>query len=202
MNTIIVEKNENGDDVYYDVFSKLIESRIVFLFGTIDDSLATDIVATLMHLDAQNDHDPISLYINSDVSDFRAAMMVYDTLKLLHSEVRTYCLGAASSEIALILAAGAKGHRYASENAVISLAQLSHEGSRYGDLKNAEIALAQSKKDNDMFLSALALETGRSVKSVSKDIEHLRFMTANEAVKFGVIDGVIGDDGKKNAKAK
>src|SRR5271170_3075847 len=140
MNTVITEKTENGD-VSYDVFSKLIESRILFLYDYITDDIATDIVATLLYLDHENDKDKISIYLNSEGGDIESIFMIYDMMKMIKSPIETLCIGQAMGESTLILAAGTPGMRYATKNSIIRINQLAHAYSAYSDMTNAEILL-------------------------------------------------------------
>lgn len=190
MNTIITQQTDNGE-VSFDVFGKLVESRILFLQGFIDDGMATDISATLLYMDSQNDKEQISLYINSEGGDIRSVFMIYDIMKMINSPIQTLCTGSAFDESALILAAGSKGLRVATQNAIICLNQLDHLGSRYSDLLGAEISLEQSKKDNTRFITALSKCTGKSIKTLLKNLERHRYMSSNEGKKYGIIDTVL-----------
>jgi ATP-dependent Clp protease protease subunit len=201
MNTIITEKTEHGE-VAYDVFSKLVESRILFVYGFVEDAIATDVAATLMFLDSQDDKSEISLYLNTEGGDVRSIFMIYDIMKMITSPIKTYCMGSSVHEAALLLAAGAKGKRYATASSTICLSQLNHEGSHVSDIKNAEARFQQSKKDNDKFISALAYECGKSIKSVMKDIDQERYFSLHEAKKYGIIDCIVGEkEIKKDVKS-
>lgn len=173
------------------MFGKLVESRILFLSDIISDDIATDIIASLLYLDHENDRDKISLYINSEGGDIQSAFMIYDVMRMVSSPIETVCIGSALKEAALILAAGTKGMRFATQSSVISISQLEHEGSMYLDLVKAETILEKSKGDNKRFVEALSLCTGKTVKTLSKDTERERFMTVNEAKDYGLIDNVI-----------
>lgn len=190
LNTIITEKTDNGE-VSYDVFGKLVEKRILFICGEIDDGLATDISATLLHLDTQDDTKEISLYMNTPGGDIRNIFMIYDIMKLITSPIKTYCMGTVSNEAALLLAAGTPGLRYATKNSTISMSELHHTGSHYSDMSNAEIYLKQSISDNDKFIEALSLNTKKSVKTLQKDCIHTFYLTSPEAKKYGIIDQII-----------
>jgi ATP-dependent Clp protease, protease subunit len=188
MNTIINEMTENGM-VSYDIFGKLIENRVLFLYGYITDSLATDIVASIIYLDHKS-NEPISIYINSEGGSCRNIFMIYDAMRLSVSKINTYCIGSAMHESLLILAAGNK--RYATRNSAICLNQLDHIGMQYSDLPNAEIRFAQSKKDNDKFIKALSKCLDKSFTTVFKDSEKEFFMTSVDAKKYGIVDTIIG----------
>jgi ATP-dependent Clp protease, protease subunit len=190
MNTIITQQTENGE-ISFDVYSKLVESRILFLQGYIDDAIATDISATLLFMDSQNDTDQISLYINSEGGDTRSVFMIYDIMKMIASPVQTLCTGSAFHEASLILAAGTNGLRLATQNATICLAQLDHNGSDYGNLQKAEAILHQSKKDNDKFMTALADCTGKNIKTLMKDLAQPVYMSPKQALKYSIIDRIL-----------
>lgn len=189
MNTLITEKTADGE-VSYNVYSKLIESRVLFLHHYINDAVATDIVATLFYLDGLNDKDKISIYVNSDGGDITSVFMIYDVIKMLNSPVETFCLGTAFGEAALILAAGTKGMRYATKSSVIRLNQL-YNGSRHGDLQSAKILLDQFKKENHKFLSALSQCTGKSLKEIEKNTDRDLYLIPTDAKKYGIIDSII-----------
>jgi ATP-dependent Clp protease protease subunit len=192
MNTIITEINDKGEEIAYDVFSKLIDSRILFLHDYISDEIATDIVATLIYLDHQNE-EKISLYINSEGGSIESVFMLYDTISMLKSPVETLCMGSAIGEPALLLAAGTKGMRFATKSSVICINQLYHKYSVHSDMTKVEIMLEQSKKENNRFLEALSKCTGKSIKKLTKDTERDFFMSVNDAKKYGIIDEIIGD---------
>lgn len=199
MNTIITEKTEDGHELSYDIFSKLIHSRILFLHDFITDEIATDIVATLLYLDHENDQDKISIYLNSGGGDIESVFMIYDMMKMIKSPIETLCTGAALGESALILAAGTKGMRYATKSALICLNQLNYSYSKHSDMINAEITLQQAKKQNKKFLTALHDCIGKTVKELSYDTERDLYLTPTAAKKYGIIDSIIGD---KDAKVR
>lgn len=194
MNTIITELTDNGE-VSYDVFSKLVDNRILFLYNHIDDDIAADIVAALLYLDhnCEDIEKKISLYINSESGDIRSIFMIYDMMRMIKSPIETFCIGSAAGEPALILAAGTKGMRFATKNSIIKLGQLTHCRSIHSDIMNAEILLDQLKKDNIKYLEAMHECTGKSLKTLTKDSEKDFYMTADIAKKYGFIDAIIGD---------
>ena len=197
MNTIITERTENGE-VSYDVFTKLVDSRILFLYDTITDEIAMNVVATLFYLDRQDDSKTISLYINSDGGDIRSVFMIYDIMKMISSPIETFCTGAAMYESALIWAAGTKGKRYSTKSSTICINQLRHYGSDYTPLEGAEIRLKLSRNDNKRFIQALSSCVERPYKTVLKDSEREFYMSPYIARKYGIIDTIIGDsDAKK-----
>lgn len=197
MNTVITEKTDNGE-VSYDVFSKLIESRILFLYDYIGDETATDIVATLLYLDHNNDQDKISLYINSEGGDIESIFMIYDMMKMIKSPIETLCIGTAFGEIALILAAGTPGMRYATKSSTVRVNQISFPYSMHGDMSDAEIAMGRNKMENKKFLQAFSDCTRKPIKHILHDTQREFYMSPEAAIKYGIIDAVVkrGDDEK------
>lgn len=200
MNTIITEKNERGEEVAYDVFSKLIDSRILFLHDYIDDNIATDIVATLLYLDHITDEEKISLYLNTEGGDIESVFMIYDTIAMINSNIETVCMGEVMNEAVLLLAAGAKGMRFATKSSFVCINQLGHKYSAHRDMTKVEIMLEQSKKENTRFLTALSECTGKSIKKLTKDTERDLFLDPNTAIKYGLIDEILGDKDAKKAR--
>lgn len=194
MNTVITEKNDRGEEISYDVFSKLVDSRILFLYDYITDDIATDVVATLLHLDHLSDNEKISLYLNSEGGDTESVFMIYDIMKLVKAPIATYCIGSAFGGSALILSAGKKGMRYATKSSVIKINQLAHSYSKYSDMVSAEILLEHSKKENKKFLDAMHSCTGKSLKVLTRDTERDLYMSPDSAKKYGIIDSIIGSD--------
>ena len=178
---------ENEDR--FDVFSKLINSRVLFINDFIDDKSAVDIVAALMCLDKHN-HDKITIFINSDGGDIRNIFMIYDIIKSLSSPIETFCIGTAMGESVLLLAAGTKGSRIISKNSDIGVSQIAHNGIGYYDLTNAKISHEKNKKDNEVFLKELSKCTGKSLKIIKSDTQRQLFLTPQEAVKYGIVDKV------------
>lgn len=190
MNTIITEKTENGE-ASYDVFSKLIDSRIIFLHDYITDEIATDIVATLLYLDNQDSKEKISLYINSEGGSIESIFMIYDIIKMIESPVETFCIGSAFGEVALLLAAGTKGMRIATPSSIVCLNQLLSPASRYVDMVAAKILFEQENKLNSTFMAALSECTGKSLKTLYKDMDRELYLNPTDAKKYGLIDIVV-----------
>jgi len=191
VNTVITEKTEHGD-VSFDVFSKLVDSRILFLSEYINDQIATDIVATLLYLDHENDKDKISLYINAESGDIESVFMVYDMMKMIKSPIETFCIGSAIGEPALILAAGTKGMRYATKSSVVCINQVSHSYMSVANMSKIDIMMDRNKKENDKFIAALSDCTGKSIKKIIKDTQRDHYMSPDAAKKYGIIDSVVG----------
>lgn len=194
MNTIITEINANGEEVSYDVYQKLVDNRILFLYDVITDDIATDIVATLLYLDNQDDSKKISLYINSPGGEISSVFMIYDTIKMINSPIETLCIGNAEREAVLIVSAGDKGMRYATKNSFFSLSQLvNHYDAQIVNMTNAEILLNKHKQDNEKFLKAVAKCSGKTYRKIVKDTERQFYLDTKEAVKYGIIDAIVGE---------
>lgn len=190
MNTVVVEKTPEGE-VTCDVYSKLINSRIVFLSDYVDDRVATDVVATLFYLDSCDSSNEISIYINSEGGDVRSIFMIYDVMQLIKSPIKTVCVGSATFASAVLLAAGTKGHRYATKSSLICISQLSHDDVTYGDLTGIKINFEQLKKANKKVIETIAKHTGKKNSIVAKDCERKMFMTPTQAKRYGIVDHVL-----------
>lgn len=191
MNTLINEETELGD-IPVDIYDKLAASRVLFISDDVNDKLATDIVATLLVLDAENTNEEISLIINSEGGDIRSVFMIYDMMQIIRSPIKTICVGSALDEAVLILASGTSGMRYATPNAVICPGQLIQEEYHYGDLSNARDVLGRIQADNKSYMTALAKKTNKKYTEVMADFERKKFMTPKQAKSYGIIDGIIG----------
>lgn len=191
MNTIISGRTADSQEITYDTFAKLADSRVLFITGYITDEIASDMVATLLYLDCV-ENKKISLYINSEGGDIRNVFMIYDMINILSSPVETICVGSAECESALILAAGTKGMRFATKNATICLNQLLSNTPHQADITIAETVLKENKNNNGKFVKELSSCIGKSIKIVRKDTEREKYFTAIAAKKYGIIDNVIG----------
>lgn len=187
MNTIITETTEQGV-IAIDIFSKLANDRIFFINNYVDDKVAADLCAALLLKDVMDNSEKISIFINSEKGDIRAVFMIYDTIKILKSPIETICIGTVMDEIVLLLAAGTKGMRYATENSMIGINQLIHDKSYYSNLTDAKSVLDRSIQDNKDFMKALAKSTGRKISDISKNLDRKQFLTAKQAIKYGLID--------------
>lgn len=190
MNTIITEKTPAGE-IQYDVFSKLVSDRILFLYDYIDDRVATDTVATLLYLDSLDSESQINIYINSEGGNVRSVFMIYDIMLLVKSPIQTICLGAATGAPALLLAAGAPGFRSATKSSFLCINQLQADSAMYVDMTDAKIAFSQLRRDNKKFIENVAKVTGKKVAQVTKDSERKLFMNPTQAKRYGLIDNVL-----------
>lgn len=191
MNTLINEMSEHGP-MAVDIYQKLSSSRILFIYDSIDDQLATDIVASLILLEAEDPFEKISLYINSDGGDIRNVFMIHDMMQIVQSPIETICVGSALNEAVLLLVSGTKGMRKAYPNALICASQLSQEKYYYSDLSNAKGVLERIQKDNKDYMSLIAKKTDKKVLEVMSDFERKKFMSAKQAKTYGIIDSIVG----------
>ena len=183
----ILEKSSNREYAY-DLYSRLLKDRIIFLTGEINDNLSSIIIAELLYLDSLN-HDDIYLYINSPGGSITSGMSIYDTMNYIKSDVRTIAIGISASMAAFILASGTKGKRSALPNAEVMIHQpLGGASGQATDIKiAAERIIALKKKLNNI----LAQNTNQKLSTIEKDTERDNFMDAPSALKYGLIDEII-----------
>ncbi|MBQ9693853.1 MAG: ATP-dependent Clp endopeptidase proteolytic subunit ClpP [Kiritimatiellae bacterium] len=185
---IVVEKTAMGERSY-DIYSRLLQDRIIFLGGPIDDHVANVVVAQLLFLQSQDPKRDISLYINSPGGVVTAGMAIYDTMQFLTCDVATYCIGQAASMGAVLLAAGAKGKRYALPNARIMIHQ--PLGGAEGQCTDIQIQAAEIQRMKQTLNEILAHHTGQPLETVFKDTERDNFMSAEQARDYGLVDMVV-----------
>ncbi|MDD2435393.1 MAG: ATP-dependent Clp protease proteolytic subunit [Bacilli bacterium] len=185
----VIERTNNNERVY-DLYSRLLKDRIVILTGEIDDDSANIIVAELLYLDSLN-HDDISLYINSSGGSVTSGMAIYDTMNFIKSDVSTICIGIAASMAAFILSSGTKGKRYCLPNSEIMIHQ--PLGGVQGQATEIKIAAERILKLKEKLNIMLANNTGQDFKKVEIDTERDNFMTAKEAVSYGLIDEILSN---------
>lgn len=186
----IIEKTNNGERAY-DIYSRLLKDRIIFLCGEIDDVNSNTIVAQLLYLDSLN-HGDISLYINSPGGSVNGGMAIYDTMNHIKSDVSTICVGIAASMAAFILSSGTKGKRYALPNSEVMIHQ--PLGGAQGQATDIKIAAERILKLKDKLNIMLANNTGQELKKVEMDTERDNFMTAKEALEYGIIDKILENE--------
>ena len=184
----IVEKSQRGERVY-DIFSRLLEERIVFLAGPITDLNANVVIAQMLYLVSKDPKRDIKLYINSPGGSVTAGLAIYDTMQYIKCSVSTICIGLTASMAAIILAAGTKGKRFALPNAEILLHQVM--GGAQGQATEIEITAKQIVKIKASINQILSNHTGKSIEVVEKDTDRDFYMTAPEAKEYGLIDEVI-----------
>ncbi|HMB65450.1 MAG TPA: ATP-dependent Clp protease proteolytic subunit, partial [Patescibacteria group bacterium] len=173
----------------YDIYSRLLKDRIVFLGEPISDSVANIVIAQLLFLDAQDKSKEIKFYINCPGGSVSAGMGIYDTIQYLKCDVSTICVGMAASMGATLLAAGTKGKRYALPNSEVMIHQVM--GGAEGQATDVSIRAQHILKIKEKMNKILAKHTGQPVSKVEKDTDRDRFMTADEAKKYGLIDKII-----------
>jgi len=185
----VIEKTHYGERAY-DIYSRLLKDRIVFLAGPIIDPVANSIIAQMLYLAAQDPQKEIKFYINSPGGILTSALAIYDTMQYVKCPVSTVCVGAAASGAAVLLAAGTKGKRFALPNAEVLLHQVAISGLA-GQAVEVEIAAKQVVKLKDKINKILARHTGQSLERLEKDTDRDFYLSAQEAKEYGIIDEVI-----------
>ena len=173
-----------------DPYTKLFEDRIIFLGTPINDEIANAVVAQLLCLQSMDAERQISMYINSPGGSFTALTAIYDTMRYIKPDIQTVCLGQAASAAAVILAAGTKGKRLALPNSRILIHQPATEGG-YGQSSDLEIQAKEILRIRELMEKMLADDTGQGVDKVSRDIERDKYLTAQEAVEYGIVDDIL-----------
>ena len=184
----VIEKSQFGERAY-DIYSRLLKERIIFLSGPINDASANTVIAQLLFLQHEDPKKDIYLYINSPGGSVTATLAMYDTMKHIKPDVSTICVGIAASGAAVILAAGAKSKRYALPNAEVMIHQVM--GGAEGQATEIEITARHMIKIKDRLNKILAEATGQPVKKVEADSDRDFYMDADEAKKYGMIDAVL-----------
>ena len=184
----VIEKSAIGERVY-DIYSRLLKERIVFLGGPIDDPLANTIIAQLLFLEHQDPKKDILLYINSPGGSVTSTLAIYDTIQYVKCDVSSLCLGMAASGAAVILAAGKKGKRFALPNAEILLHQVMGEAG--GQATEIEIAAKQILRVKRQLNQILAKHTGQPISKIAKETDRDFWLTPEEAKKYGIVDEII-----------
>ena len=185
---MVVEKTSSGERAY-DIYSRLLKDRIIFIGSPIDDSVANAVIAQLLFLESQNAKEDIKMYINSPGGVVTAAMAIYDTMQYVKPEVQTICLGMAASAAALLLAAGKKGKRMILPNGEVMIHQVL--GGTQGQATDIDIHARHILKTRDRLNQILVKHTGQKLAKIEKDTERDYFMSAEEAKKYGIVDKVI-----------
>lgn len=184
----VIDKTPQGERAY-DIYSRLLKERIVFLGGHIDDDIANIVIAQLLFLESENPKKDISLYINSPGGSVTSTLAMIDTMNHIKPDVSTVCVGMAASGGAWVLSSGAKGKRYALENAEIMIHQ--PLGGAQGQASDIAITAEHILRTKDKLIAMMAKNTGQKKDKVEKDVDRDFFMDAKEAQKYGVIDKVI-----------
>ena len=185
---MVIEKSPMGERAY-DIYSRLLKDRIIFLGEPIDDAVANILIAQLLFLDTENSNEDIKIYINSPGGSVTSAMAMYDTIQHVKSDVSTICIGQAASAAAVLLAAGTKGKRMALPNARIMIHQVM--GGVEGQQKDVEIQAREMLRMKNQINEILVKHTGQTIKKIEQDTDRDYFMSPDEAKKYGIIDKVI-----------
>lgn len=194
---MVVERSNTGERAY-DIYSRLLKDRIIFLGGPIDDAVANTVVAQLLFLESEDPDKDIHLYINSPGGVVTAGLAIYDTMQYIKPDVSTICIGQAASMGALLLTAGAKGKRYALPNARIMIHQ--PLGGAQGQSTDIQIQAREIQRIREVINDILVESTGKDRETVVQDTERDNFMTAEEAKAYGLVDEVITRPVKKGKK--
>ena len=185
---MVVEKTGHGERAY-DIYSRLLKDRIVFVSGEVEDGMANAIVAQLLFLQAEDPEKEVSMYINSPGGSVTAGLAILDTMRMVKCPVATYCVGQAASMGAILLAAGEKGKRPALPNARIMIHQ--PWGGAQGKASDIEITAKEILRLKEILNGILADASGKTVEEVTKDTDRDHFMSAEEAKKWGIVDKVL-----------
>lgn len=183
---VVVDKEEEGERSS-DIFSRLLKDRIIFITGEIDDNLSNTVIAQLLYLDSLN-HDDIAIYINSPGGSVSSGLAIYDTMNFVKSDVSTVCMGIAASMGAFLLSSGAKGKRFILPNADVMIHQvLGRSEGQASDIKIATDRILDLKKRLNKIL---AKNTGKNIKTIEKDTDRDNYLSADEAIAYGLVDKV------------
>jgi len=178
------------DNKFFDINSRLLKDRIINFHGPVDERVAEIIVAELLYLQSEDPKKPISMYINSPGGSVTDGLAILDTMNLITCPVYTYCVGQCASMGAVLLAAGEKDHRYALPNSRVMVHMVSSGAG--GQILDIKKQVEEADRLNDRLFELLAKYTGKDIKSLKKDCDRDKFMSAEEAVKYGLVDKVLG----------
>lgn len=185
---IVVEQSARGERAY-DIYSRLLKERVIFLVGTVEDYMANLVVAQLLFLESENPHKDIHLYINSPGGSVSAGLAIYDTMQFIQPHVSTLCIGQAASMGALLLAGGTQGKRYCLPHSRMMIHQ--PLGGFQGQATDIDIHAREILKVRERLNTILAKHTGQSITTIQTDTERDNFMAAAEAVQYGLVDNVL-----------
>ncbi|SMM98083.1 ATP-dependent Clp protease proteolytic subunit [uncultured Candidatus Thioglobus sp.] len=185
---MVIEQSARGERAY-DIYSRLLKERVVFMVGPVEDYMANVIVAQMLFLESENPDKDIHLYINSPGGSVTAGLAIYDTMQFIKPDISTLCIGQAASMAALLLTAGAKGKRFALPNSRVMIHQ--PLGGFSGQASDIDIHAQEILKVRKNLNNILKLHTGQAIKTIEKDTDRDNFMSASEAKKYGLIDKVL-----------
>jgi len=185
---MVVEQTARGERAY-DIYSRLLKERIIFLVGGIEDHMANLIIAQLLFLESEDPKKDVSIYINSPGGVVSSGLAIYDTMCFIHPDVSTLCIGQAASAAALLLAGGAKGKRYCLPHSTVMIHQVL--GGYQGQGTDIQIHAAETKRVGDTVNNILARHTGKELEQIENDTNRDNFMTPQQAVEYGIIDSIV-----------
>ncbi|MXP67574.1 ATP-dependent Clp endopeptidase proteolytic subunit ClpP [Pantoea sp. Aalb] len=185
---MVIEQTSRGERSY-DIYSRLLKERVIFLTGQVEDHMANLIVAQMLFLEAENPAKDIYLYINSPGGVITAGMSIYDTMKFIQPDISTICIGQASSMASFLLSAGTKGKRFCLANSRVMIHQ--PLGGYQGQATDIEIHAREILKVKKRINELMAKHTGQSLEQIERDTERDCFLSANEAVKYGLVDSIL-----------
>jgi ATP-dependent Clp protease, protease subunit len=185
---MVVEQNSRGERAY-DIYSRLLKERVIFLTGQVEDNMANLIIAQMLFLEAENPDKDIYLYINSPGGVVTAGMAIYDTMQFIKPDVNTICLGQACSMGSLLLTAGTKGKRYCLPNARVMIHQ--PLGGFQGQASDIQIHAQEILQVKNRLNNILAMHTGQDISVIEKDTDRDNFMSADKAVEYGLVDAIF-----------
>jgi len=184
----VVEQTPRGERSW-DLFSRLLQNRIIFIGGEINDTVASLVIGQLFYLQSEDPEKDVEMYINTVGGEVPAGLAIYDTMQLIKPDVRTFCVGKSVSMGALLLAGGAKGKRSALPNSRVMIHQ--PLGGTYGHVSDVDIFTRELLRTRDSINEILAYHTGQNVETIKRDTERDRWMTAEEAKEYGIVDEVL-----------
>lgn len=187
----VIEDAGTSKEKVYDLYSRLLKDRIVFIGREFTYDLANSVVAQLLFLEADDSERDVIIYINSPGGTVTSCMAIYDVMNYIKPDISTVCVGEAASAAAFILAAGAKGKRHALKNAKIMLHQVS--AGTHGSIQDMKIAVNEIERSNEIMLSEISKITDRTIEQVKEDLDRDYYMSSEEAMEYGLIDEVLTD---------
>ncbi|MCX7125434.1 MAG: ATP-dependent Clp endopeptidase proteolytic subunit ClpP [Gammaproteobacteria bacterium] len=191
---MVVEQSGRGERAY-DIYSRLLKDRIIFLVGPIEENMANLVIAQMLFLESENPEKEISLYINSPGGVVTAGMAIYDTMQFIKPDVRTLCIGQAASMGSLLLTAGTAGKRHCMPHSTVMIHQVL--GGYQGQGTDIQIHAKETQRISDMLSTILAKHTGKSFEEIQKDTNRDNFMSAAETVAYGLVDSIFTERGKE-----
>lgn len=196
----VIEQTSRGGERSYDIYSRLLRDRIIFLGDEVNDTTASLVVAQMLFLESEDPGKDINLYINSPGGSVTAGMAIYDTMNYVKCDISTICMGLAASMGAFLLSSGAKGKRFALPNSEIMIHQPS--GGAKGQATEIQIVAENILKTKNKLNEILAANTGQSVETIAEDTERDNFMSAQEALEYGLVDQIIVNHDETRSEAE